>query len=114
MSAGENSEQLQKKLEINTVKANKRPTDHIAHLSHLNNIEFPVPKDDLYQLACWFWRSSFLILSVFLLFFLLLTSLRDEGCPSYELFFLNLFHLRMICADFDYNWSAVLEKKSRM
>jgi hypothetical protein len=29
----------------------------------LNNFEFPLPKDDLYQvllkLACWFWRRKF-------------------------------------------------------
>jgi hypothetical protein len=30
---------------------------------YLNNLEFPLPKDDLYQvwlkLACWFWRRRF-------------------------------------------------------
>jgi hypothetical protein len=40
---------------------------------YLNNLESPLPKDDLYQvwlkLACWFWRRRFLkIFSVFLLF----------------------------------------------
>jgi hypothetical protein len=40
---------------------------------YLNNLEFPLPKDDLCQvwlkLACWFWRRRFLkIFSVFLLF----------------------------------------------
>jgi hypothetical protein len=39
----------------------------------LYNFEFPLPKDDLYQvllkLACWFWRKRFLkIFSKFLLF----------------------------------------------
>jgi hypothetical protein len=39
----------------------------------LNKLEFPVPKDNLYQvwlnLACWFWKRGFLkIFSVFLLF----------------------------------------------
>ena len=40
---------------------------------YLNNLEFPLPKDDLCQvwlkMACWFWRRRFLkIFSVFLLF----------------------------------------------
>jgi hypothetical protein len=40
---------------------------------YLNNLESPLPNDDLYQvwlkLACWFWRRRFLkIFSVFLLF----------------------------------------------
>jgi hypothetical protein len=40
---------------------------------YLNNLEAPLPKDDMYQvwlkLACWFWRRRFLkIFSVFLLF----------------------------------------------
>ena len=40
---------------------------------YLNNLEFPLPKDDLYQvwlkLACWFWRRRFFKnFSVFLLF----------------------------------------------
>ena len=40
---------------------------------YLNNLEFPLPKDDLYQvwlkLACWFWRRRFLkIFSEFSLF----------------------------------------------
>jgi hypothetical protein len=40
---------------------------------YLNKVEFPSPKDNLYQvwvnLACWFWRRFFfLIFSVFLLF----------------------------------------------
>ena len=40
---------------------------------YLNKLEFPSPKDTLYQvwlnLACWFWRRRFLkIFSVFLLF----------------------------------------------
>jgi hypothetical protein len=30
---------------------------------YLNNLEFPLPKDNLYQvwfnLACWFWRRFF-------------------------------------------------------
>jgi hypothetical protein len=38
----------------------------------LYNFEFPLPKDDLYQvllkLACWFWRRFFKIFSKFLLF----------------------------------------------
>jgi hypothetical protein len=40
---------------------------------YLNNLKFPLSKDDLYQLwlklACWFWRRGFLnIFMVFLLF----------------------------------------------
>jgi hypothetical protein len=40
---------------------------------YLNNLAFPLPKDDLYQLwlklVCWFWRRRFLkIFIVFLLF----------------------------------------------
>jgi hypothetical protein len=44
-----------------------RPAIRIAHLSFqlrwANNLEFPWPKDNLYQvwlkLACWFWRRFF-------------------------------------------------------
>ena len=39
---------------------------------YLNNLEFPSPKNDLYQvwlkLARWFWRRFLKIFSVFLLF----------------------------------------------
>jgi hypothetical protein len=55
----------------------------------LKNLEFPLPKDDLFQLwlklACWFWRRRFLkIFSVFLLF--CDYPLGEEQSPSFEQF----------------------------
>jgi hypothetical protein len=39
---------------------------------NVNNLEFPLPKDDVYQvslkLACWFWRRFSKNFNVFLLF----------------------------------------------
>jgi hypothetical protein len=66
----------------------------------LNKLEFPSPKDNLYQvwlnLASWFWRRRFLkIFSVFLLFHYYLPWRR--GIP-FLWTNLNPLHPRMICA----------------
>jgi hypothetical protein len=57
---------------------------------YLNNLEFPLPKDDLYQLwlklACWFWRRRFKKkFSVFLLFCDYLPLEKGNPLPSNNL-----------------------------
>jgi hypothetical protein len=47
---------------------------------YLNNLEFPVPKDDLYQvslkLACWFWRRRFFKISEYFYSFAIISPWR--------------------------------------
>jgi hypothetical protein len=69
---------------------------------YLNNLEFFLPKDDLYQvwlkLAYWSWRRKFSKKFQCIFTLLLLSPL---GCsPSFE------FFLRMICAKSDQNWPS--------
>jgi hypothetical protein len=57
---------------------------------YLNKLEFPSPKDNLYQvwlkLACWFWRKRFLkIFNVFLLFRYYLSLERGYPLPFNKL-----------------------------
>jgi hypothetical protein len=83
----------------------------------LNNLESPLPKDDLYQvwlkLASWFWRRRFLkIFSVFLLFCYYLPLEKDnplhfnnlESPPPQGWFVSSLVIIGPV----------VLEKKSKM
>jgi hypothetical protein len=58
---------------------------------YLNYLEFPLPKDDLYQfwlkMACWFWRKRFFFLKIQCIFtLLLLSSLGERQSPSFEQF----------------------------
>jgi hypothetical protein len=47
---------------------------------YLNNLDFPLPKDDLYQvllkLACWFWRRRFLKIFVYFYSFAIISPWR--------------------------------------
>jgi hypothetical protein len=76
---------------------------------HFKNLEFPLPKDDLYQvwlkLACWFWRRRFLkMFSVFLLFCYYIPPWRRDIPLLWTT--LNPLHPRMICVKCGTNWSS--------
>jgi hypothetical protein len=79
---------------------------------HLYNSEFPLPKDDLCQLwlklACWFWRRRFLKISVNFYSFAIIFPW-GKG-TVFICTILNSLYLKMICANFGWNWPSGSEE----